>query len=180
MNLTSVKDSFWCDMMIDILFSFFRVKKFWATSSQHPCASSSLISLPPPPAAGSRPPPCPCSISSWARSGPLPRPAAVPWSPVRAMASPRTAQGGCGWPPSRRTPAATLTWERTAWWTISQPQEPACRLRNPPTRIWQKGTCQPGTGGDSRGRTALTVKRLSAESKQPALFVWKHQHVQAT
>lgn len=152
-----------------LLFLFFRVKKCWATSSQHPCASSSRLNLPPPPAAGPCPPASPCSISSWARSGPLPWPAAVPWPPVRATASPRTAQGGCGWPPSRRIPAATLTWERKACRTISQPQEPARRLRNPPTRIWQKRTHQPRTGGASRGRTALRVKRQNAESKWPVL-----------
>lgn len=142
-----------------MLFLLFRIKK---CSSRRPCASSSLFSLTPPTQAGPRPPPCPSSLSSWARPGQLPR-AAVPRTPARATPSPRTAQGGHGWPPSRRTPAATLTRERRACRKISQPQEPARRLRNPPTRIWQIRASQPRTDGASRGRIVLTPKRQSAE-----------------
>lgn len=171
-----------------MLFSLFRIKTCWATSSQHPCASSSLFSLPPPPPAAG---PCPSSInnslSSRARSGPHSQPTSVPRPPIWTPAPPRTAQGGCGWPPSRRTPAAALTWERRACWKISQPQEPARRLRNPPSRIWPNRTYQPRTDGALRGRNALILKRRSAERGKTKnkcvctsvlLFVFVREHEQ--
>lgn len=145
----------------------FRVKKCWATSSRRPCTSSSLLSLTCPAPAGRRSPPYP---RSGARPESTPQPAAVPRPSARTAAPPRTVQGACAWPPSRRTPAATLTSARRACQTISQPQEPARRLRNPPTRIWPDRNNQPGTGGAWRGRNASTLKRLSAKVPQPACF----------
>lgn len=163
------------------LFSPLRTKTCCATSSRHPCASSSLLSLPPPPPAGPRSSPSPHRLSSRARCGPHSQPAwPVPRPPVWTPSPPRTAQGGCGWPPSRRTPAATLTWERRPCRTISQPEEPARRLRNPPSRIWPIRTQQPGTDGALSGRTASKVKRRSAERKQGVLFVRRNCHAQAS
>lgn len=144
----------------------FRVKKCWATSSRCPCTSSSLLSPTCPAPAGRHSPPYP---RSGARSESTPQPAAVPRPSARTAAPPRTVQGDCVWPPSRRTPAATLTSARRACQTISQPQEPARRLRNPPTRIWPNRNNQPGTGGAWSGRNASTLKRQSAKMPQ-----WTH------
>lgn len=162
--ITPGKQGFW---VIQILSLLSRVKKCWAASSQHPFASSSLLSLTFPAPAGQCPPRCPHSRSS---SEATPWPAAVPWPSARTAAPPRTAQGACVWPPSRRTPAAALTWARRACQTISQPQEPARRLRNPPTRIWPNRNDRQGTGGAWRGRSVSTLRRPSAKRLRQASF----------